>query len=200
MSAQAIARPRVAPNVARLLRRNAWTLGTYGLFVAVMIFTVAIHPNYGPFEVQSLVVGALPLAFAAVAEACVVLGGGIDLSIGAMMAVANVVAARYMNHHDFQTAILVSVLVLVGGTLAGALNGVIALRTRVPDIVVTLAARYAATDEEVDVLETPFFPRTPLHVDRLRVFRGSADGVWRLERYNDVSHVLKGDLVPPRND
>lgn len=142
MSAQAIARPRVAPNVARLLRRNAWTLGTYGLFVAVMIFTVAIHPNYGPFEVQSLVVGALPLAFAAVAEACVVLGGGIDLSIGAMMAVANVVAARYMNHHDFQTAILVSVLVLVGGTLAGALNGVIALRTRVPDIVVTLAMSF----------------------------------------------------------
>jgi ribose transport system permease protein len=107
-----------------------------------MIFTISIHPSYGPFEVESLVVGAMPLAFAAAAQACVVIGGGIDLSIGAMMAVANVVSARYMLHHDFQTAILISFAVLVGGTLAGALNGVIAVRTRVPDIVVTLAMSF----------------------------------------------------------
>jgi ribose transport system permease protein len=130
------------PRYARLFRRNAWTLGTYGLFVAVMIFTISIHPDYGPFEVQSLVVGALPLAFAAVAQTCVVMGGGIDLSIGAMMAVANVLAARYMLGHDFQTAILISLAVLLGGTVAGALNGVIALRTRVPDIVITLAMSF----------------------------------------------------------
>jgi ribose transport system permease protein len=129
-------------NVPRLLRRNAWTLFTYALFIAVLIFTIAIHPNYGPYEVESLVVGAMPLAFAAVAEACVVLGGGIDLSIGAMMAVANVLAARYMLGHDFQTSLLISALVLVGGTAAGALNGFVALRTRVPDIVVTLAMSF----------------------------------------------------------
>lgn len=134
--------PRGGAGWGRLLRRNAWTLGTYALFVSVMIFTISIHPSYGPFEVESLVVGAMPLAFAAAAQACVVIGGGIDLSIGAMMAVANVVSARYMLHHDFQTAILISLAVLVGGTLAGALNGVIAVRTRVPDIVVTLAMSF----------------------------------------------------------
>src|SRR5882762_9909863 len=112
---------------SRLLRRNAWTLGTYALFLAVFGFTLSIHPDYGPYEVRSLVVGALPLAFCAVAQTCVVLGGGIDLSIGAMMAVANVLAARYMFHHDFQSALLVASLVLIGGTLAGGLNGFIAL-------------------------------------------------------------------------
>ena len=143
MSAAAPVSPRPGgQHFGRLLRRNAWTLGTYALFVAVMIFTISIHPDYGPFEVQSLVVGAMPLAFAAVAQTCVVLGGGIDLSIGAMMAVANVLAARYMLGHDFQTAILISLAVLVGGTLAGALNGLIALRTKVPDIVVTLAMSF----------------------------------------------------------
>ena len=142
MSTAAVSRMPARPRFGRLLRRNAWTLGTYALFVAVMIFTISIHPDYGPFEVQSLVVGALPLAFAAVAQTCVVLGGGIDLSIGAMMAVANVLAARYMLGHDFQTAILISLAVLVGGTLAGGLNGLIALRTRVPDIVVTLAMSF----------------------------------------------------------
>lgn len=126
----------------RFVRRNAWTLGTCALFVAVMIFTVVIHPSYGPFEVHSLVVGALPLAFAAVAEASVVLAGGIDLSVGAMMAVANVLAARYMLHHGFETSLIISALVLIGGSLAGGLNGVVAWRTRVPDIVVTLAMSF----------------------------------------------------------
>lgn len=141
-AATAIGRQPGGLRLGRLLRRNAWTLGTYALFAAVMIFTIAIHPDYGPFEVQSLVVAALPLAFAAVAQTCVVLGGGIDLSIGAMMAVANVLAARYMLGHDFQTALLIAVAVLIGGTLAGTLNGLIALRTKVPDIVVTLAMSF----------------------------------------------------------
>ena len=130
------------PNITRFLRRNAWTLGTYVLFLATLGFTIAIHPTYGPYEVRSLVVGALPLAFCAVAQTCVVLGGGIDLSIGAMMAVANVLAAHYMLGRDFQTSLLIALLVLMGGALAGSLNGLIALRTRVPDIVVTLAMSF----------------------------------------------------------
>ena len=142
-------------NLPRLARRNAWTLGIYLLFVAVLTFTIVIHPTYGPFEVQSLVVGALPLAFAAVAQACVVLAGGIDLSIGAMMAVANVVAARYMEHRDFKTAVLISLLVLMGGTAAGAFNGFIALRTRVPDIVVTLAMSFVWAGVALLVLPKP---------------------------------------------
>jgi ribose transport system permease protein len=155
VSAPEVARLRVAPGLARLLRRNAWTLGTYALFVAVMIFTISIHPDYGPYEVRSLVVGAMPLAFAAVAQTSVVLGGGIDLSIGAMMAVANVVAARYMQNHDFATAILISVAVLAGGTLAGALNGVIAVRTKVPDIVVTLAMSFVWGGAALLILARP---------------------------------------------
>jgi ribose transport system permease protein len=142
MTAATVTPSQGGPTFARLIRRNAWTLGTYVLFLVVLGFTIAIHPTYGPYEVRSLVVGALPLAFCAVAQTCVVLGGGIDLSIGAMMAVANVLAAHYMLGRDFQTSLLVAFLVLVGGTLAGSLNGVIALRTRVPDIVVTLAMSF----------------------------------------------------------
>jgi ribose transport system permease protein len=130
------------PTFARFLRRNAWTFGTYVLFLVVLGFTISIHPTYGPYEVRSLVVGALPLAFCAVAQTCVVLGGGIDLSIGAMMAVANVLAAHYMQGRDFQTSLLIAFLVLIGGAVAGSLNGLIALRTRVPDIVVTLAMSF----------------------------------------------------------
>jgi ribose transport system permease protein len=47
-----------------------------------------------------------------------------------------------MFHHDFQTAVLISLLILAGGVLAGSLNGLIAVRTKVPDIVVTLAMSF----------------------------------------------------------
>lgn len=129
-------------NVRRLLLRNAWPLGVYGLLVLLVGFTVVIHPSFGPFDVDSLAVAALPLALAAVAQTCVVLSGGIDLSIGAMMAVANVLAARYMLHHDLPYSLAISVLVLIVGTAAGALNGIIAVGTRVPDIIVTLATSF----------------------------------------------------------
>jgi ribose transport system permease protein len=129
-------------DVQRLALRNAWPLGVYGLLVLLLVFTVVIHPSFGPFDVQSLAVAALPLAFAAVAQSCVVLSGGIDLSIGAVMAVANVLAARYMLHHDLQYTLVVSVLILIVGVAIGALNGIIAVNTRVPDIVVTLATSF----------------------------------------------------------
>jgi ribose transport system permease protein len=126
----------------RLVRRNAWGIGVLGLLAALLVFTVIIHPTFGSFDENSLALGAFPLVFAAVAQTFVVLGGGIDLSIGALMAVANVLAARYMLGQSFQEALLVSAVILLGGIVAGGLNGVIAVSTRVPDIVVTLAMSF----------------------------------------------------------
>lgn len=67
------------------------------------------------------------------------------------------------------------------------------------DFVLTTAGRFDATNEQVDILETRFFPRTPLHIDRLRVLRGSVDGIWRLreagatfEFGGEISQGLKG--------
>ena len=82
-----IAIPFVPP---RLVRRHGWTIGVYALLLASLIFTVAIHPTYGAFDIKSLALGALPLALAAAAQTVVVLSGGIDLTVGPLMAVANV--------------------------------------------------------------------------------------------------------------
>jgi ribose transport system permease protein len=143
MSVERLRQRRVAGlDMERLVRRNAWPIGVYALLVVLLGFTVVIHPSFGPFDVQSLAVGALPLAFAAVAQTCVVLAGGIDLSIGALMAVANVLAARYMVGHSLEEALAVSALILVAGIAAGALNGTVAVNTRIPDIVVTLAMSF----------------------------------------------------------
>ena len=52
-----------------------------------------IQPSYGVTGIQGLAISVLPLALAAVAQAIVVISGGIDLSIGSMMALTSVVAA-----------------------------------------------------------------------------------------------------------
>jgi ribose transport system permease protein len=139
----------------RLLRRNGWAIAVYLVLLVLLGFTVVIHPTFGAFDVESLVVGALPLAFAAIAQTCVVLGGGIDLSIGAMMAVANVLSARFMVGHSLQYALAISALILVAGMLAGGLNGGLAVYTRVPDIVVTLAMSFVWSGVALLIMAKP---------------------------------------------
>lgn len=52
------------------------------------------------------------------------------------------------------------------------------------DVEVTFSARFDSTDEQIDTLL--FEPSIPLSLDRLRVLRGSVDGIWRLRETGTV--------------
>ncbi len=142
-------------NAGRAIRRYGWTFAVYALFALLMVITVIIKPNYGPFEWNTLTLAALPLAFAAVAQTVVVLSGGIDLSVGPLMALANVLALRATLGHDLYYALGIAALVLLVVTLAGAVNGAIIVLTRVPDIVVTLATSFIWGGLALLVLDKP---------------------------------------------
>ena len=81
----------------------------------ILFITYLIQPNYGAAQLQGLAIGALPLAMAAVAQAIVVISGGIDLSIGSMMALTSVTAAVLMKDQPEEFAIPVVIGVLVLG-------------------------------------------------------------------------------------
>ncbi len=140
---------------AALLRRHATLLVMPLLVAAFLAVTVAIHPDFGAFDVQSLALGALPLALAAAAQTVVVISGGIDLSVGSLMAVANVLAASTMQHAGFGGALLIAALILLGGALAGAVNGAVLVVSRVPDVLVTLAAGFIWGGIALLILEQP---------------------------------------------
>ena len=137
------------------VRRNGWTLGLIAFFVLLLVFTRMIQPNYGVTGVQGLAISVLPLALAAVAQAVVVISGGIDLSTGSMMALTSVVSATLMmgQSSEFGVAVVLGVLVL--GLLLGAVNGSVVVLTRVPDIVVTLAMSFVWAGAALLVLKTP---------------------------------------------
>jgi ribose transport system permease protein len=141
--------------ITRWARRNAWTIGLLGFLVLLLLITRIIQPTYGVTGVQGLAISILPLALAAVAQAIVVISGGIDLSIGSMMALTSVVAAVLMKDQSEEFGLAVVVLVLLLGLILGAVNGGLIVATRVPDIVVTLAMLFVWAGCALLVLKTP---------------------------------------------
>jgi ribose transport system permease protein len=141
--------------LAIALKRNMWTIGLLVILVLLLIITKLIQPSYGFAGVQGLAISVLPLAFAAVAQACVVIARGIDLSIQSMMAFTSVVAAVMMDERSEGFAALVVIGVVLLGLLMGAINGSLIVFTRVPDIVVTLAMLFVWAGSALLVLNTP---------------------------------------------
>jgi ribose transport system permease protein len=140
---------------AAWMRRNAWTVGLIVFLAILLAFTKFIQPSYGVTGVQGLAISVLPLGLAAVGQAIVVISGGIDLSIGAMMALTSVVAASQMQNQSEAFGVGVVIAVLVLGILLGAINGSLVVLTRVPDIVVTLAMSFVWAGCALLVLKTP---------------------------------------------
>jgi ribose transport system permease protein len=153
ISEQPLTRPE--GTIVRAIRRNLWTLGLVAILALLLAITKIIQPTYGPAGIQGLAISVLPLALAAVAQTCAVLGRGIDLSVGSMMALTSVVAATLMDERSEGFAILVVLGVLLLGLVLGAVNGAVVVFTRVPDIVVTLAMLYVWAGCALLVLNTP---------------------------------------------
>jgi len=139
----------------RLLRQQGWIAGLIVLFVALFISAKLIQPSYGAGDFGSLARAALPFAFAVAAQTVVVIAGGIDLSVAAMMAVTSVTAAALMAGASPEFALLVVPFVLLMGFSLGALNGILIVVTRVPDIVVTLATLFMLQGAALLILPAP---------------------------------------------
>jgi ribose transport system permease protein len=139
----------------RAMRRHPSLFGMPALLIASLALTVLIHPQFSDFDLQSLAMGALPLAFAAAAQTVVVISGGIDLSIGSAMAVANVLAASMMEGRGFGESLALAVLVLTIGAAIGAVNGLLVVLSRVPDVIATLTTGSIWGGVALLILEKP---------------------------------------------
>jgi len=126
-----------------VVRDNTWTLGLLALLVVLFFFTRFVNPNYDLRSLASTATSVLVLALAAVAQAVVVISGGIDLSVSAQMALTSCIAATLMKANPGEPASYLIVFgVLLLGLLLGAINGGLVVLTRVPDIIVTLATSF----------------------------------------------------------
>lgn len=158
-----------------LVRRNGWTLALIGLLIAFLALTKLLQPNYGAPGLQGLAISILPIAFAAVAQAIVVISGGIDLSVGSMMALASVTSAVLMKDQSDLFAVGVVIGVMLLGIVVGTINGALIVVTRVPDIVVTLAMSFVWAGTALVILNTPGGGAAPWLMD---IISGSLGSPW----------------------
>jgi ribose transport system permease protein len=143
------------PAAGRLARRHAWTAAVVAFFAVLLAWNASQTRNFGAFEIQTLLASTLALAYLAMAQSVVVIGGGIDLSVGAMLVLVNCLSARFMEGTDLRGSLLVAAGCLAVATALGALTGLVITVSRIPDIIVTLAASFVWGGAALFVLHTP---------------------------------------------
>lgn len=137
------------------LRRYGWNTGVWLLLIALLIFYASTIPSFGSFQIASIAKNSLPLVFLAIAQAVIVIAGGIDLAVGSMLILSNAVAAQLMDEQAFGITLMIAVLViLMAAALNGAVGWVISV-SKVPDIVVTLATLFIIAGLALLVLPSP---------------------------------------------
>jgi ribose transport system permease protein len=139
----------------RALRVHGWTIAVWLVLLAMVPYWRSLSEQNFEFDLSALAIDAMPLCFAAMAQAIVVISGGIDLSIGSLMGVINVLSAREMVDMSFRQALVFSLLLLLLAMLASGFTGLIITLTRIPDIVVTLGMLFVWQGVALWIMEIP---------------------------------------------
>ncbi|MCL4861834.1 MAG: ABC transporter permease [Caldilineaceae bacterium] len=139
----------------RGLVRNGWTLGVWLLLGGLIIWYATLIPRFGAFQIASISKNSLPLVYLAIGQAIIVIAGGIDLSMGALLLLSNVIAARFMADQPIGAVLLIALGIIVGLAILNAFVGHIINISGVPDIVVTLATSYIWSGVALWVLPSP---------------------------------------------
>jgi ribose/xylose/arabinose/galactoside ABC-type transport system permease subunit len=111
-----------------------------GLIVVLATFGVLIGPQF--FAAGNLELMARQTAIVCVAAlgmTMVIVAGGIDLSVGSIVALSTVVTAMLLRHDPSASGALIAALgALAAGAVCGALNGMLITQLRVVPFIVTL--------------------------------------------------------------
>ena len=150
------ARASVGPLLRRVALRQSYAFALVLLLVTVAI-NFYLQPNFfQPGLLSGNLLLFVPLILVAVGQTVVVIGGGIDLSLGAIVSVANVVMVSLMGEEPTTSRILMALAAgLLAGTLAGALNGFCVAVLRFQPIVTTFATSFVFSGLALYVLPEP---------------------------------------------
>jgi ribose transport system permease protein len=148
---------------AGLLRRAQ----SLAALLGILLLAIAISPTASDGSRIFLEAGNLTdilrqvslIGIISLAMTLVILTGGIDLSVGSILALSTALAAMFLTR-GYTTHIAVAILAAVAAAaLAGALNGVVIARTGIQPFIVTLAsmigvrglAKWLTNNQNIDI-------------------------------------------------
>lgn len=122
--------------------RNAYSkipVGVYVLLLAMIaIFFISSQGRVSPSHLLNVLRQTAPLGIAAIGQTLVLLMGGIDLSVGTVITMVNVLSTDLMNGNP--NNILFGVMVTMSiCALIGLMNGFIIARFKMPAFIITMA-------------------------------------------------------------
>ncbi len=133
----------------------------YLFALALLVVTMAVNFIFQPglFERSTLNSNMrvfLPSIFLAAGQAVVVLSGGIDISVGAIVSIVNVILTTQLGTQATpeQTALWIGI-VLVVGMAAGAVNGFFTAYLRLQPIITTYATSFLYAGIALYILPNP---------------------------------------------
>lgn len=123
-----------------LVRRGA---AIWLVVVAFLILLTVMRGGqlWSTGNLAALLTSAVVLGVVALGQYLVVISGGIDLSIGAMVSVTTLLTAMLIDGYPVRTLPVIVGVILLGGVL-GAFNGFAVAKLNLPPFIVTLATMY----------------------------------------------------------
>ena len=117
------------------------------LMILAIIVNAILQPNMLALDtLNSNMRVFLPMVFLAVGQTFVMLGGGIDISVGGIVAIVNVILATRVGLEGSPELMWQYVAVaLLAGVLAGAINGFFIAFLRLQPIITTYATGFIYT-------------------------------------------------------
>ncbi len=120
------------------------TLGACAVFAVAWGYGALAYPAFASLQVfLNLVIDNAFLLIVAVGMSFVILSGGIDLSVGSVIALSTMVSAALVERQHWSAAQTIP-LVLALGTAFGAFMGWLVMRFRLQPFIVTLAGMFLA--------------------------------------------------------
>ncbi len=158
-------RPTTAPGIRRRPRQRlrGWATGDYAPSVILALAIVALgaytwshNPRYlSPFNVTSVLTLLAGLAFISLGQLCVILTGGIDISVGPLAGLLVVIASFFVNDGKPATTAALGVLLMLATAVAvGLVNGCLVRFGRFTPVAATLTTYIAL--QGVSLLLRPF--------------------------------------------
>ena len=134
--------PKVSWHRGLLSRQLVPILATLGVFLALYAAAALRYDNFLSTRVLlNLLQGNAMLGLAAIGMTFVILSGGIDLSVGAMIGLVTIVVAVLAERAGWHPVIAFAA-VLAGGTLFGLVQGLLVAHFALPPFLVTLAGLF----------------------------------------------------------
>ncbi|WP_276353230.1 ABC transporter permease [Cohnella caldifontis] len=141
--------------VLRLPRHHRELVPLYVFFAVLLIVNLALDPQMFTFaRISTLSVQFMPLILVAMAQTAVMLTGGIDLSVGAVLSLMVSISAVTMQDSPGGIALSIVATILCGAA-TGLFTGLGVTYGRLPAIIVTLATSYLWHGVALLVLPVP---------------------------------------------